>query len=179
MKRTVLVFGLISGLLIAAWCVGSIALCYKLNNFKGNMTLGFAAMILALSVIYVAVKRYRDKDNGGIISFGKAFRIGLYISLIASTMYVIAWAIDYYVFIPDFMDKYSAQTLREAHSNGASKAQIDSQIVQIASMKKMYQNPLTLILLTYLEIFPVGLIVSLLTAFVLKRKENNNKTVIV
>lgn len=174
MKKKVIVFGLIAGLLIASWCVGSVGLCYKINNFKGNMLLGYAAMLLALSLVFVGVKNYRDKDNGGIISFGKAFQLGLFITLIASTMYVIAWTIDYYVFIPDFMDKYSEQILREAHNSGTSKAEINSQIKQITAMKEMYKNPVMVVLLTYLEIFPVGLIVSVVTALILKRKVNNN-----
>jgi hypothetical protein len=67
MKKNVIVFGLISGVLIASWCVGSVALCYKLNSFKGNMLLGYAAMLLALSFVFIGVRSYRDKNNGGII----------------------------------------------------------------------------------------------------------------
>lgn len=178
MKKNVIVFGLISGGLIAAWCVGSIAYCYAVNNFKGNMLLGYAAMVLALSLVYAGVKNYRDKYNNGIIAFGKAFQLGLYIALVASTIYVIAWAVDYYVFIPDFTDKYAIQILREAHNSGASKAEISRQIASVASVKEMYKSPVIFVLLTYLEIFPVGLVVSLITALILKKKPDANSVAV-
>ena len=108
MKKNVIVYGLISGVAIAVWTVISIGYCYSSGSFEGSMVLGYGAMLLAFSLIFVGVKNYRDKYNGGIISFGKAFTMGLYIALIASTIYVLAWMIDYYVFIPDFMDKYTA-----------------------------------------------------------------------
>lgn len=175
MKKNVIVFGFIAGLIAATWCVASIAYCYSTNNYNGNMLLGYASMLVAFSLIFVGVKNYRDKYNGGSISFGKAFLIGLYIALIASTMYVIAWVIDYYVFIPDFMDKFSAQLIQNAYNSGASKAELNKQIEQVNTMKEMYKSPVMVVLFTYLEILPVGLVVSLITALVLKRKIDVSK----
>ena len=164
MKKNVLVFGLISGVLISIWMLVSIAFSFH------SMLLGYTGMVLALSLVFVGVKNYRDKHSGGIISFGKAFQMGLYIALTASTVYVIAWLIDYYVFIPDFMDKYSAECLRAAESNGATPAEMKDEIAEIAKMKQLYQSPVMVVLFTYLEILPVALIVPLVTALLLKRK---------
>jgi len=138
------------------------------------MLLGYASMILAFSLMFVGVKNYRDKYNGGIISFGKAFRIGLYITLVASTLYVLVWLVDYYVFIPDFMDKYSAHVINKAQNSGASANEIAAKTKEINTMKEMYNTPLMVVLLTYMEIFPVGLIVSIITALILKRKPNGS-----
>ena len=177
MKKNVIVFGLISGLIVSAWAVGGVAWCYSSGNFEGNMLLGYASMILAFSLMFVGVKNYRDKYNGGIISFGKAFRIGLYITLVASTLYVLVWLVDYYVFIPDFMDKYSAHVINKAQNSGASANEIAAKTKEINTMKEMYNTPLMVVLLTYMEIFPVGLIVSIITALILKRKPNNGSVV--
>src|SRR5688500_7026342 len=108
MKRNVIVFGLISGLIITAFMVYGTLMCYNNADFDMSMAIGYASMIVAFSFIFVGVKNYRDKYNGGVISFGKAFKTGFYISLVASTMYVVVWLIEYYVFIPDFMEKYTA-----------------------------------------------------------------------
>jgi hypothetical protein len=170
MRRIVLVFGSIAGVLIGAWTVASIAYCYSVNKYEGSMLVGYAAMLLAFSLVYVGIKNFRDTQNGGVISFGKALRVGLAISLVASTIYVITWMIDYYVFVPDFMDKFSAHLLQEAKNSGASAAEISSKAAEIDSMKELYKNPLMVVLFTYLEILPVGLIVSLLSALILKRK---------
>ena len=75
------------------------AYCYAYNNFNGSMVVGYSAMILAFSFVFVGVKNFRDKENAGVITFGKAFQIGFLIALIASSMYVITWMVDYYFFI--------------------------------------------------------------------------------
>ncbi|MEN0053233.1 MAG: DUF4199 domain-containing protein [Mucilaginibacter sp.] len=169
MKKNVLVFGTISGVLVAGWMVISMAWCYN-RGIEGSMLVGYASMILAFSLIFVGVKNYRDKYNGGIISFGKAFQIGLYISLIASTIYVLAWLVEYYVFMPDFMDRYTAHAISKAQNSGANPAELAAKLKEINSMKDMYSTPLMVILFTYMEIFPVGLLVSIITALILKRK---------
>lgn len=171
MKKNVLIFGLISGLIITTMMLITVSMCYAKSDFDGNMFLGYAAMILAFSMIFVAVKNYRDKYNGGVVSFGKAFKIGLYISLIASTMYVVVWLIDYYYFIPDFMDRYTDHVLREAKRDGALPAELDKKAVEMATFKDLYKNPLLVILITYSEILPIGILVSLISAFFLKRKQ--------
>jgi hypothetical protein len=170
MKRIVLVFGSISGLLIGAWTVASMAYLYSTNNFEGSMLMGYTAMLLALSLVYVGVKSFRDKENGGIITFGKAFQTALFISFVASTIYVVAWTAEFYLYMPDFMDKFSAQYLQKAQNNGATAAEISAKTAEINSMKELYKNPLMVVLFTYLEILPVGLVVSLISALLLKRK---------
>ncbi|MFC4144051.1 DUF4199 domain-containing protein [Pedobacter mendelii] len=170
MKKIVIVFGLIAGLIVSALMLFSIANCYNSADFESSMFLGYASMLLAFSFIYVAVKNYRDKYNDGIVSFGKAFRIGLYISLIASTFYVIVWLIDYYVFVPDFMDKYTTHVLLEAKKAGASPSAMAFKVKEMDDYKEMYKNPFFVVLLTYTEILPIGLIVSLICALIIKRK---------
>ena len=92
-------------MILAAFMVVVTAICYKNEDFESSMVLGYASMILAFSMIFVGIKNYRDRFNNGFVTFGKAFKIGLYITLIASTIYVLVWLIDYYLFIPDFLDK--------------------------------------------------------------------------
>ncbi|MBK8587444.1 MAG: DUF4199 domain-containing protein [Bacteroidetes bacterium] len=81
----------------------------------------------------------RDKYNNGVITFGKAFRTGLYIVLIASTIYVLAWLVDYFFFIPDFMDKYAAHMVDELKASGASAAEIEKQTTEMAEFGEMYK----------------------------------------
>lgn len=170
MKKNVLVFGLISGFIITAMMVYSTAKCYSSNDFESSMLVGYASMLVAFSFIFVGIKNYRDKFNGGILSFGKGFKIGLYISLIASTLYVLVWLIDYYLFIPDFMDRYTAHVLRETKADGATATEVQNKAAEMSKYKEMYRNPLFVILFTYLEVLPIGLLVSAIAALILKRK---------
>ncbi len=173
MKKIVIVCGMIAGGIETAMLVVMTVLMHNNENYHGSLVLGYATMLLAFSLVFVGVKNFRDKYNGGIIGFGKAFKIGLYITLIASTIYVLVWLVDYYVFVPDYLDRYASEVIQQAKSSGANAAEIDKQTKEIATYKEMYKNPLFVVLLTYAEILPVGLLVSLITAFILKRKKAN------
>jgi Protein of unknown function (DUF4199) len=170
MKKIVIVHGLIAGLIVAAMFIITMGLYHKNGNFEGGMLIGYASMLLAFSLIFVAIIRYRDKYNNGTVSFGKAFRIGLYITLIASTIYVATWLIDYYVFIPDFADKYAASMIDKLKTSGAGAAKIAAATKEMDRFKEMYKNPVMVVLFTYIEILPVGLLLSLVAALILKRK---------
>ncbi|RFZ94492.1 DUF4199 domain-containing protein [Mucilaginibacter conchicola] len=173
MKKYVLRYGAIAATIVTLWMLGSISYCYAIGTFEGNMWLGYASMLLAFSFIFVAIKTYRDKQNAGAITFGQAFKIGLYISLVASTVYVIAWLIDYYFFIPDFMERYTARSIERIQHSGKSAAEIADGIKMMHSMEKMYGSIFGVILLTYMEILPLALVVSLISALILKRKNRN------
>src|SRR5882672_4608719 len=170
MKKNIIICGLIAGAIVTAWMIAVIDKCYNVTDYEGNMLLGYTTMLVAFSLIFVGVKNYRDKHSNGIISFGKAFKMGLMITLIASTIYVIVWLIDYYYFVPDFYEKYSAHMISRMQKSGASQAELQAKIKEFQSFSGMYKNPFFNAMMTYVEILPVGLIVSLLAAIILKRK---------
>jgi hypothetical protein len=173
MKKNIIIYGLIAGILVSVLMLSTVN---YLSHCKGNvdydtsMLIGYASMLIAFSLVFVGIRNYRDKYNEGIISFGKAFKIGIMMVLIASTIYVVAWLIDYFFFIPDFMEKYSAQALDELKAGGASQIEIDKQTQEMASFVRMYKNPFFNAMMTYVEILPVGLIVTLISSLILKRK---------
>ena len=172
MKNNILTFVIIAGILVSA-LISITTICYQKQDFEGNMVLGFSVMILAFAFIFVGIKNYRDKFNNGIISFGKATQIGLSIAFIASTMYVITWLIAYYNFMPDFMEVMSAQSIEKIKLDKAlTSTDASAKIAEINSMKEMYKSPVLVVLFTYLEIFPVGLVITLISALILKRRQS-------
>ena len=179
MKKNVLVYGLISGICVATFMAASIAYCYSKNSFEGSMLLGYTAMLLSFSLIFVGVKNYRDKFNNGMISFGRAFLMGLYMALIASTLYVVGWMIAYYNFFPDFIEKLAAYQLSSARTSQMSPGQVTAVRGQIEMFREWYSTPLGVAGATYMEILPVGLIVALVSALTLKRKSVKNDKVFV
>ena len=173
MKKTVLIYGLIAGFIS---CIGFFLMGRNMDFDKG-MIYGFGSMILAFSLIFVAVKSYRDKHNGGVITFGKAFQIGLYVALIASTIYVLSWLYSLNYMFPDFAEKYSSYIIAEMQANGASAAEITAKASEMDQFKESYKNPVVVILYTYMEILPLGIVVALITAAFLKRKPQLNHSI--
>jgi hypothetical protein len=171
MKKIIWVCGIIAGIISVSWGVLSDGVLSDSLSLNTRMLFGYATMILGFSLIFVAIKNYRDTYNNGQITFGKALKIGLLITLIASTVYVIVWMIDYSYFLPDFGEKYQAQVLAELKASGASAAEIQRQRAELAAtMAKYKANPAFRAMFTYLEIVPVGVVVSLIAALILKRK---------
>ncbi len=170
MKKNVLIYGLISGVIISALMAINLVLCTSSGDFESSMLIGYASMLISFSMIFVGIKNYRDKYNDGVISFGKAFKVGFFITLISSTIYVLVWLIEEHFFFPDFMEKYTAHELSKLQSSGISAAELASETKKLEQAKEWYNNPLLKILMTYVEILPVGVIVSLISALILKRK---------
>lgn len=177
MRKNIIIYGLIAGILASTFMLSAVN---YLSHCKGNvdydtsMLIGYASMLIALSLVFVGIRNYRNKYNGGVISFGKAFKIGTMMVLIASTIYVVAWLIDYFFFIPDFAEKYSAHMLDELKASGASQIEIDQQTKDMAGMVSMMKNPFYNAMMAYAEILPVGLIVTLISSLILKRKTAKN-----
>ena len=162
MKKTILVFGVISGLIT----IGSSILSHSLGF--AEVWLGFLVMFIAFGAIFVAVRQYRDQVLGGTIRFGTALRIGFGISLVASLIYVAVWEVYLQFTGTAFIDTY-VQSLVEAYkADGMTGAQLDTAIAEAQAMKAQYANPLFRLPMTLLEIFPVGALISLIAAAVLK-----------
>ena len=173
MKRNSIVFGIIAGVIIFTFMGISMALlgCDSENGGSSGMIIGFSAMVVAFSFVFVGIKNYRDKQNGGVITFGKAFLLGCMISLIASTIYVATWAVEFHFFLPDFMDKYSAMQIKQLHESGISGASLDTAIKEIETASYNYKNnAFFFTMYTYMEILPVGIFITLISSVILKRK---------
>jgi hypothetical protein len=146
MKKNIIIYGLIAGIVVSISMlaiVSYVSHCAGTIGYTESMLVSYAAMLIAFSLVFVGIRNYRDKFNGGAVSFSKAFSIGIMIVLIASTIYVVAWLIDCYVFMPEFA--------------------------------RMYKNPFYNVMMTYVEILPVGLVVTLISSLILKTAKNSKK----
>lgn len=165
MKKNVLIFGAILGAIMCANLFYMVYLCYNKPDFKSNAVVGYSIQIVIFSLIFFGIRNYRNKELGGLISLGEAFKTGALIALFASTLYVIIWLFYYYLFVPDFIDKYTAKVLRES-----APADVAANTKAMAGLKESYQNPIMIVLITYMEVLPVGLLVAFISALILKKK---------
>lgn len=169
MTKNVWTFGIIAGFISTIGFL--LTMLYPdVIDMSMGMVYGYASMLLAFSLIFVAIKNYRDKYNNGLITFGKAFRIGFYITLIASTIYVLVWLVDYYFFIGDeFMKEYAEYTKNNLIAEGASQEVIAANMKEMEKWAELYKNPFINAAITYTEIIWVGIVIALIAAGILKR----------
>jgi uncharacterized protein DUF4199 len=169
MKKTVITFGLISGAIMAAMMLAMLPLVDRIGFDKGEV-IGYTTMVVAFLMVFFGIRSYRENVGGGKITFGKAFAVGILITVIACVCYVVVWEIIYFHLMPDFADKYVQHMIDKVRASGASQQVIDAQIQQMKSFKSMYDNPLINAAITFVEPFPIGLIITLISSAILRRK---------
>ena len=163
-----------AGLLAGAIAGGGLSLVVAIAGdrlgFGGAaMAVGYAIMLVAFSVVFLAVRHQRDVAGGGVIRFWPAFGMGLAISIIAGVVYVAAWELaQATVMEGDFATRYAAAMVAERRAAGASAAEIARLSTDLAKFVADYRDPLVRWPMTFLEILPVGILVSLVSAALLR-----------
>ena len=169
MKRIVLTYGLISGAIIAALMVATIPFLDRIG-FDYGMVIGYTSMVVAFLLVFFGIRSYRETIGKGEISFGRAFKVGILITLISCICYVVAWEILYFNFLPDFAEKYSSYIIEKDRASGASAEQLAKRAEEMKNMKSLYDNPFFNAAITFLEPFPIGLIMTLISAGILRKR---------
>ena len=167
MLRTILTYGVIAGLIVIAPTFLYI-LWAEPDMSDHSALLGYAVMLVALSAIFVGVKSYRDKTLGGVIKFVPAFLMGLGISVVAGVIYVVGWEIYMALTNYTFASAYGDSMVEAARAKGASPEEIEALAAQMATFAEQYRDPLFRVPMTFIEIFPVGVLVSLISAALLR-----------
>lgn len=170
MKKTILIFGLISGILSSIFMMATVPFMDNIGHGNAGLLIGYTGMVLAFLLVFFGIRSYRDNMANGRITFGRAFAIGICITLISCAFYVVTWEIIYFKFMPNFMDNYGNYTIETLKASGASAAAIQAKIQELQKLKILYKNPLYNAAMTFIEPFPVGLLITLLSAAILRRK---------
>lgn len=165
--RYSLIYGGLAGAVLALFIV-VVGLLHERVDWVATTTFGYSVMLVAMSFIFVGVKRYRDVEGGGVIRFWRALGLGLLIALIAGIAYVVMWEIYLAATHYRFFDDYVAKMLRDAHASGKSAAELAKMASEMNSLKSMYANPLFRLPMTFAEVAPVGLLVALVSAALLR-----------
>ena len=169
MRKIVLTFGLISGAIMSGLMFLGV-LFHDQIGFDRGLIVGYTSMVIAFLMVYFGVRSYRDNVAGGTVTFGRAFLVGLLISLVSIACYVAMWQVTYRTVASDYDEKYTAYALDQAKKAGATEAELAQQAKEMQEFWESYQNPLVNIAFTIIEPLPVGLVFTLVTAGVLSRK---------
>jgi hypothetical protein len=169
MKKTILTFGLIGGVLSSLMMIATLPFLHKFSNESG-LIVGYTTIVASFLLVYFGIRSYRDNLGNGQITFAKGFAVGICITLITCVFYVVTWEIIYFNFMPHVMDNYGAGTIEKLKASGATAAVIQAKVDEMAKFNQSYKNPLYNAAMTFLEPFPVGLLITLISAAILRRK---------
>lgn len=169
MKKTVLVFGLISGAIMSLM-MGVAIPFHDVLGFDLAEVIGYASIVCAGLLIFFGIRSYRDNVAGGSVRFGRAFAVGALIAFLASLLYVATWQVIYYNIGSDFFANYQAHAIEEVRAAGASQAEIDEKTAEMQRFAELYRNPVVNVAITLIEPLPIGLVIALISAGVLSRR---------
>jgi hypothetical protein len=170
MKKTILTFGLISGVLSSVMMCGTLPFLYDLDHGNKGLVVGYTTIVLSFLLVYFGIRSYRDNLADGAITFGRAFMIGICITLVSCVFYVVTWEILYFNFLHGIMDSYFAHLIEKAQAAPGSRDAIAAKVAAIRHSQQLYENPLINALYTFIEPFPVGVFITLVSATILRRK---------
>lgn len=169
MRKIVVTFGLISGAISSLFMIALVTFGDRIGFDRGAV-IGNTSVVLSFLMVFFGIRTYRDNIGSGQITFLKAFAVGLSITLISCLLYVVTWEVIYYNFIPDFWDAYGAHLVQKLTASGASPAAIQAKLQHVRRYKELYKNPLFNAALTFIDPFPIGLAMTVISALVLRRK---------
>lgn len=175
MKRIVLTFGLIAGAILSAMMLLTLPFHDEIGFETAGLVVGYTTMVVAFLLIFFGVRSYRDNVAGGTIRFGRGFVVGALIGVVASLCYVATWQVVYFKFQPDFLTKYQAQVLEQARADGESGEALARRQADMERFAELYKNPAFNMAVTFVEPMPVALVVALVSAGVLSRRNRRRE----
>ena len=172
MKKPIIIYGVIAGAIVSAMMLITMPMYNSgtLDHSNGELT-GYTTMVIALSMIFFAIKSCRDNQSGGTITFWKGVQIGMLVTLIAALMYAITWEYLYADFGDEHMTKMKEHYMNDIKTSGKSAVEIQEASDDILGIMQLYKNPLIRFLMTIMEILPVGIIITVLASALLRKKE--------
>lgn len=169
MLKIILLYGLPGALIVGAPMLWGMLTMEPGGPMPENGALiGYATMLVALTGVFLGVKHYRDKEKGGVIRFLPALGVGLAISAVASLGWVIAWEISLAVTDFDFVATYYGAMIEQARADGAGAEEIAKLQADQVDFAAMYANPVIRMGITFIEMFPIGVVISLVSAALLR-----------
>jgi uncharacterized protein DUF4199 len=169
MKRTVLTFGLISGALSSVMMLLTVPFLDRIGFDNGEI-FGYTAIVASFLLVFFGIRSYRQEVGGGKLTFGRGVVVGLLITIVSSICYVVTWEVIYFKLAPGFADKYAAYAIERERAAGASPQALQQSAEKMRAFKELYDKPLMNAAITFLEPVPIGLVVTLVSAAVLRRR---------
>ena len=173
MKKTVVTFGVIGGVIISTLMLATVPFAKQIG-FERAEFVGYTVMLLSFLMVFFGIRSYRENIGNGYITFGRAFAVGALITLITSLFYVITWEVVYFKLMPNFVTDYTNYLLEKMRAAGETQQAIDAKMQQMRDFKQLYDNPLLNPVITLIEPLPVGLLITLISSLVLRRKGNDS-----
>ena len=177
MKRIVLTFGLIAGAILSIMMFITMPMHDRIG-YDNGLLIGYTTMVVAFMMVFFGIRSYREDVGGGEISFWRGFRVGLLIALIGSACYVLTWELIYYKVWPNIAEDMFTEMVEKERTSGKSEAEVAAAVAKLEKFREMYRNPLFNSAVTLMEVLPVGLLATGVSAAILRRRRRDGERLV-
>ncbi len=168
MKNTVVRYGIYGAITICILFTLALTLGKGLS-YSLQEVIGYTSMVVSLIFVYFGIKHYRDTENNGVVSFGKALIIGLLISLFAAIAFGLLDVIYIKYINPDFSAEYYGHIIEEMRTT-LPEEEFKIKLSELETQKELFSSPLINFLLMSATVLIIGFIISLISGLILQRK---------
>jgi len=161
MKNFVFKYGFIGGLISAILGTLNWLLIARPIGVEGSQAVGYISITLSLLCIPLGIRYYRDKLNHGSVGFGKAFKIGLGITAMASLVMGLH-SVLFFAFQKDEFLEWQRSELSEAELVAFNE--------QVAAMPDFIFTPWAQGMVMFFTVFLIGIVINFISALLLKRE---------
>ena len=172
MKKIVLTYGLIAGAILSAMMFITMPMHDRIG-YDNGLLIGYTTMVVAFLMVFFGIRSYRENVAGGALSFGRGLRVGVMIALIGAVCYVLSWELIYYKIWPGIAEDMFTEMVKKEQASGRSDAVIAAAVEKVEKFRDMYRNPLINSAVTFMEVLPVGLLATLVSAAILRRRRSD------
>ena len=162
------------------------------SEYEACVATGTIGLLIPLNTMFAGLSAIVDRESGAqrellaapiprrLLVFGNlavafaitALQIGVLITLIAGVMYELSWEISMSQMSDDFIAQAFEHQFTEMKANGATDADIQLAREKNEQFLTYYRIfPIRFLITIMVELFPVGLVISIITAALLRKKE--------
>ncbi len=172
MKPVVFRYGLYSAIIIIV--LGAIHLAFlDQTGFAVGEVIGYLTITIAMIFVFLGIKHYRDRVNGGRLTFGQGMKLGLLIVLVPSLAFGLLDIFYTNVIDPGFFQNYLDYQITEVRKNYSGEA-AETRIEKMRADMEMFKNPIWGFLFMFLTVFVIGVVVTIISSLTLRRAGNRN-----
>jgi Protein of unknown function (DUF4199) len=169
MKQIVFRYGLYATLVIVGLGMIDLFIVAKYASLAVQEVAGYLTMFLAMIFVFMGIRHYRDRINGGSLSFVQGLKIGILIVLIPSVFFGLFDILYTEVIKPDWLDTYYAAYMERIKASTPPE-KLARALEKANREKEIFANPVYQFLLMSATVFIIGLMVTIISALTLRRK---------
>jgi Protein of unknown function (DUF4199) len=169
MKQVIFRYGLYATLVIVGLGMVDFFIVSKYAGIAVQEVTGYLTMLLAMIFVFMGIRHYRDRVNGGALSFAQGMKTGILIVLIPSVFFGLFDLLYTEVIKPDWLETYYAAYMERIKAS-TPPDKLAAALAKANREKEIFANPVYQFLLMAATVFIIGLIVTIISALTLRKK---------